>query len=291
MRASLFLCPLKRVVRVTSPASLSFAPASPTPLRVLRLSPAHRPGCTLCVVESFWRGLPRSRARPALLQGPAAVEPATVPHAGHWLPALPWAAPRPSGFSASGNAAFWTPPHRGPVCTGDAAGFSHRDCRRSARCLPPLSIGSAVAAGLCPASRRRPSIPPPFRRSPAPRGRPRAASGSGRPSAEPKPFGSGKDGSNRASLRASGDRRLHPQSCPRAIHGASAGRARRPRAAAFKFACAATPAVTASGAATAAAAAATARGAGPAGRRPSAPWSAGRRRRARTPRTRDTARP
>ena len=40
MRASLFLCPLKRVVRATSPASLSFAPASPTPIRGLRLSPA-----------------------------------------------------------------------------------------------------------------------------------------------------------------------------------------------------------------------------------------------------------
>ena len=176
MRAPLFLCPLKRVVRATSPASLSFAPASPTPLRGLRLSPAHRPGCTLCVVESFWHGRPRSRARPcsgaqslsSMLQGSAPAEPATVPaHAGHWVPALPWDAPRPSGFAAcglrrSGFAAFWTPLLRGPVCTGDAR-FSQRDRRRSARCLPPLSIGSAVAVGLCPVSRRRPSNPPSFR--------------------------------------------------------------------------------------------------------------------------------
>ena len=95
----------------------------------------------------------------------------------------------------SGFAAFWTPPLRGPVCTGDAR-FSQRDRRRSARCLP-LSIGSAVAVGLCPVSRCRPSNPPSFRRSPAPRRHPRAASGrpssAGQPSAEQKLFGSGKN--------------------------------------------------------------------------------------------------
>ena len=180
MCASLFLCPLKRVVRVTSPASLSFAPASPTPLRGLRLSPAYRPGCTLCVVESFWRGQPRSRARPcsrappllSTLQGSAPVEPATVPHAGHWVPALPWDALRPSGFAASGSAAAASPhsgPHLfedlSPVCTGDAR-FSQRDGRRSARAFvnrlcccrwtlpsqPPPTVESAVIPPIsCPA--------------------------------------------------------------------------------------------------------------------------------------------
>ena len=117
MRAPLFLCPLKRVVSVTSPASLSYAPASPTPLRGLRLSPAYRPGCTLCVVESFWRGRPQSRAR-ACCRAPPLLS----------------------------------------TCQGSAP-------------------GSAVAVGLCPVSRRRSSNPPSFRRSPAPRRRPRAASG------------------------------------------------------------------------------------------------------------------
>ena len=42
-----------------------------------------------------------------------------------------------------------------------------------ASAVQPLSIGSAVAVGLCLVSRSRPSIPP----SPAPRRRPRAASG------------------------------------------------------------------------------------------------------------------
>ena len=35
----------------------------------------------------------------------APVEPATIPHAGHWVPTLPWDALRPSGFAASGSAA------------------------------------------------------------------------------------------------------------------------------------------------------------------------------------------
>ena len=57
---------------------------------------------------------PRPRV-PALLQGSAPVEPATIPHAVHWVPALPWDASRPSGSAAggyrrSGSAALWTPP-------------------------------------------------------------------------------------------------------------------------------------------------------------------------------------
>ena len=62
--------------------------------------------------------------------------------------------------------------------------------------VQPLSICSAVAAGLCPVSRRRPSIPPSFRRSPAPLRRFRAPAGRpsvGQPLAEPKLFGSGKN--------------------------------------------------------------------------------------------------
>ena len=79
MCASLFLCPLKRVVRVTSPASLSFAPASPTPLRGLRLSPAgpYRPRLTprLCVVRRImFLAWPAPILGPALLQGSAPVE-------------------------------------------------------------------------------------------------------------------------------------------------------------------------------------------------------------------------
>ena len=69
MCASLFLCPLKCVVRVTSPASISFAPASLTPLRGLRLGPAHRPGCTLCVVKVRVCGVAGPDPRPGLAPG------------------------------------------------------------------------------------------------------------------------------------------------------------------------------------------------------------------------------
>ena len=50
---------------------------------------------------------------PGLAPGSAPVEPATVLHAGHWVPALPWDAPRPSGFATSGSAAAASP-HSGP---------------------------------------------------------------------------------------------------------------------------------------------------------------------------------
>ena len=60
MCASLFLCPLKRVVRVTSPASLSFAPAGPTPLT----------GPTQCPPLTAMRPAP-SRLRPPACQCPA----------------------------------------------------------------------------------------------------------------------------------------------------------------------------------------------------------------------------
>ena len=65
-------------------------------------------------------------------------------------------------------------------------------CRAGVRAsaVQPSSIGSAVAVGPCPVSRRPPSIPPSFRRSPVPRRRPPA-----RPSAEPKLFGSGENAS------------------------------------------------------------------------------------------------
>ena len=200
MCASLFLCPLKRVVRVTQPASLSFAPASPTPLRGLRLSPRpYRSGCTLCVVEGVWRSRPRSRARPCSRAPPLSSPPPSptqgAEQAGFQPPAaLPWDrdALRPSGF--------WTLPLRGPVCTGDA-GFSQRDRRagaalaavcQSAALLRLLPLDSASAQS--PAADRR------FRRhsadlllragapGPPPAGRPSA----GQPSAGPKLFGSGK---------------------------------------------------------------------------------------------------
>ena len=87
MFASLFLCPLKRVVRVTSPASLSFAPATQTPLRGLRLSPAYRPGCTLCV-ESIWRGRPRSRARPCSRAPPLSSPPPSPTQGTGFQPSL-----------------------------------------------------------------------------------------------------------------------------------------------------------------------------------------------------------
>ena len=50
---------------------------------------------------------------PAFLRGSAPVELATASHAGHWVPALPWDAPRLSGFAASGSAAAASP-HSGP---------------------------------------------------------------------------------------------------------------------------------------------------------------------------------
>ena len=113
MRASLFPCPLKRVVRVTSPASLSFAPASPTPLRGLRLSPAHRPGCTLRGVESFWRGRPRSRARPCSRAPPLSSPPPPPPQGTGFQPSLGTLRVPGSGFAASGTAAAASP-HSGP---------------------------------------------------------------------------------------------------------------------------------------------------------------------------------
>ena len=148
-----------------------------------------RAGRTLCVVERFWHGRPLSlpidsRALPCSRAQPSPCR------ARHHPPRRALGSDPPLGRSASqrlcrkrlrrsGFAEFWTPPLRGPVCTCDTR-FSQRDCSRSARCLP-LSIGSAVAVGLCPlpVSRRRPSIPPSFRRlrSPAPRRRPLAASG------------------------------------------------------------------------------------------------------------------
>ena len=152
---------------------------------------------------------PRHRA-PALLQGPAPVEPApglrvpvepaTIPHAGHWVPALPWDASRPSGFAASGSAAAASPrsgPHlfRGPVCTGDAR-FSQRDRRRSARCLPcqsallmPLDSPQSAAADRRFRRLSAALLPRAGAFGPPPAGRPSA----GQPSAEPKLFGSGKN--------------------------------------------------------------------------------------------------
>ena len=85
----------------------------------LRLSPAlHRPGCTLCVVESFWRGRPRSRARPCsrlcpcrsrarpCSRAPPLSSSPPSPHAGHWVPALPWDALRSRGLQHSGPHLF-----------------------------------------------------------------------------------------------------------------------------------------------------------------------------------------
>ena len=74
MCASLFLCPLKCVVRVTSPASISFAPASLTPLRGLRLGPARPPArlyAVRCQGESLWPRWPARIPGPALLRGSA----------------------------------------------------------------------------------------------------------------------------------------------------------------------------------------------------------------------------
>ena len=67
---------------------------------------------------------------------------------------------------------------------------------RARVCCAAFVYRSAAAVGLCPVSRRRPStrIPPSFRRSPAPRRRPRDGRPSaGQPLAEPKLFGSGKN--------------------------------------------------------------------------------------------------
>ena len=136
MRAPLFLCPLKRVVRATSPASLSFAPASPTPLRGLRptvTGPVVR--CALLRAS----GVAGHDPGPGLAPGPRPCR------ARHRPPRRDLGSSPPLGRSASqrlrrkrlrrsGFAAFWTPRLRGPVCTGDA-GFSERDRRRSARCL------------------------------------------------------------------------------------------------------------------------------------------------------------
>ena len=72
------------------------------------------------------------------------------------------------------------PPAPGPCRAGSPA-------RASA--VQPLSIGSAVSCGLCPVSRRRPSIPQSFRRSPAaaPHRHPRAASVRPAPAASSRP--------------------------------------------------------------------------------------------------------
>ena len=213
MCASLFLCLLKRrgvcdftcfsLLRSVSshqlarPRSAGSGSAWP-----------YRPGCTLCVIESFWCHGGRPDPGPGLQVAPG-LHPCHGRACSRDQPGPCRARHRSPGSSpALGRSAsqrlrrsgseFWTPvtpPLRGPVCIGDAR-FSQRDKRRSARCLPPLSIGSAVAVGLCSVSRRRPSIPlsdMAFRPCPsqAPPGPGRSA---GRPSAEPKLFGSEKKG-------------------------------------------------------------------------------------------------
>ena len=152
------------------------------------------PAAPWCVVER-----PAPIPGPALLQGFtlssmlqtfASVEPAgaTLPHAGQWVPALPWDAPRPTGSAAA--ASLHSGPHlfRAPVCgTGDSR-FSQRCDRRQAISALPAFINRLCCCR--PVSRRPPSIPPSFRRSPAPRRHPWAASG--QPSAETRLFGSEK---------------------------------------------------------------------------------------------------
>ena len=149
MRASLFLCPLKRVVRVTSPAPLSFAPAGPTgPDPCPGLAPGLRP----C----------RARYRPprrALGSSP------------------PLGRLRRKRLRRSGFAAFWTPSLRGPVCTGDRApdslnaiagdqrvaiGFVNRLCRWTLPSQPPPTLDPAVippisCSAQAPSGRLRPA--------------------------------------------------------------------------------------------------------------------------------------
>ena len=162
---------LKRVVRVTPPASLFFALAPRAPAQPGPTGPAVR--CALLRVSGVAGPDPTQGPGPAFLQGSAPGEPA---YAGHWVPALPgpWDALRPNGSAASLAASPQrlrrildpTSSRTQAVCTGDARfKFSQRDRRRSARCMP-WSIGFAAAVGLCSVSRRRPSIPPSFRRSP-----------------------------------------------------------------------------------------------------------------------------
>ena len=165
------------------------------------LAPGLRP-CRACS-----RAPPRAGHGP-VGPGPGPPPPSRVPHAGHsgWVPALPRDALRPSGSAASGSAAsgFAAFEDLCALVTADSLNAAIAGAVGSARCLTPFSIGSAVAVGLCSVS--RPSNPPSFRRFPAPRRRPRAAGVSGPAAiiirvgrtavgaAEPKLFGSGKDG-------------------------------------------------------------------------------------------------
>ena len=187
MCASLFLCLLKRrgvcdftcfsLLRSVSshqlarPRSAGSGSAWP-----------YRPGCTLCVIESFWCHGGRPDPGPGLQVAPG-LHPCHGRACSRDQPGPCRARHRSPGSSpALGRSAsqrlrrsgseFWTPvtpPLRGPVCTGDAR-FSQRDKRRSARCLPafvnrlcccrwpllsqpPPTVDSAVRHGIPPLPR------------------------------------------------------------------------------------------------------------------------------------------
>ena len=92
-----------------------------------------------------------------------------------------------------------SPPTRRGSSTPPAA-----PCRVGVRAsaVQPLSIGSAVAVGLCSVSCRRQSIPPSFRQSPSLRRRLRAAS-AGRPSDSSAGAGARRRGGNALSRSSS----------------------------------------------------------------------------------------
>ena len=97
---------------MTSPTSLSLAQASlaarPRSAGSGSARP-YRPGCTLCVVGSFWRGRGRSQSR-ARRCSRAPSPPLSSTHwgsarhdAGHWVTALPWDALHSIGFAAAAS--------------------------------------------------------------------------------------------------------------------------------------------------------------------------------------------
>ena len=102
MCACLFLCPLKHVVRVSSPASLSLAPASSIPLRGLQLTCPYLPSCMLYYAVDFlaW---PAPIPGPALLQISALVKHAPGPlcRSRHRSPRRALGSSPPLGRSAS----------------------------------------------------------------------------------------------------------------------------------------------------------------------------------------------